>query len=80
MGHLLDCKAEAAQDAGDLRRRNLDAEDALYFAGGERDARLREGARHNVDLRGDRAAGGGNDQFRDAGAGQRVMPRSAPRS
>ena len=28
-------------------------------------------ARHHVDLRGDHATGGGDDQLRDAGAGQR---------
>ena len=65
-----DSKTQAAQDAGDLRRRNLHAEDALDFAGGERNARLRDRARHHVDLRGDHAARGGNDQLRDAGAGQ----------
>ena len=65
-----DIEAKAAQDARNLRRRNLHAEDAPYLAGGERDARLREGARHHVQLFAHLAASGFHNQLGYARAGQ----------
>ncbi len=63
-----DDETQASQDAGNLRRRNLHAENALYLAGSERNARLRKRARHNVDPLRDGPTSRGDDQLRNAGA------------